>query len=216
MFVRKRDPRYKAHLRAQSLPPVAPSLLNPPSRQAGVESITAYVEQEWQKTSVSGVEDLEWALAEGNGDPEVFECVVCGKSFKSEAAWNSHERSKKHIRNVEVLRRQMEEEGAEFGLPANPSDEVGSEPAEGGEQPGGLATPPVDNGSDTGHEALRGTETPPKYQAQTASIEETLPKGIGESKQILPPEENLSKRDKRRLREAKKQAQVVEDAHVSD
>jgi DnaJ family protein A protein 5 len=181
-----------------------------------VESITVYVEQEWQKTSVSGVEDLDWALAEGNGDPEVFECVVCGKSFKSEAAWNSHERSKKHIRNVEVLRRQMEEEGTEFGLPANSSDEVGFEPAEVGKQPGGLATLPVDNGSDTGHEALRGTETSPKYQAQIASIEETLPEGIGESKQILPPEENLSKRDKRRLREAKKQAQVVEDAHVSD
>jgi len=210
---RQSTARYKAHLKAQSLPPVALSLRSPPARQADGELTTVYVEQEWQKTSVSGAEDLEWALAEGNDDPEVFECVVCGKSFKSEAAWNSHERSKKHIKNVEVLRRQMEEEGTEFGLPANPSDELGFEPAEGGRQPGDLATPPVDNGSDTEHEAPSKTEESQEFQAQKGSAEETLPEDSGENERILPREQNLSKRDKRRLREAQKQAQAVEDAH---
>jgi hypothetical protein len=47
-------------------------------------------------------------------------------------------------------------------------------------------------------------------------MEETLPEGIDETEQTLPQsEQKLSKRDKRKLREAKKQAQAVEDTHVS-
>lgn len=209
MFVRKRDPRYKAHLRAQSQPPVA--LPNPLVRQADTGPTAVYIEQEWQKANVSGVEDLEWALAEGNDDPEVFECVACGKSFKSEAAWNSHERSKKHIKNVEVLRRQMEEEGAELGLPADLSEGLGAEPAEGSEHSGEPSAPPIDSGSDTERETPRKTESP----TQTAPTEETLLEETDEIKPGLPQEIKLSKREKRKLREAKKRVQVVQDAHVS-
>ena len=61
-----------------------------------------YVEQEWQKLDGKGVhDDLEWAIAEGN-DEEEWECVVCNKSFRSEAAWDSHERSKK-VRRTSIL-----------------------------------------------------------------------------------------------------------------
>lgn len=216
MFIRKRDPRYKAHLRTQSLPPVTSQLPNPPTGRADAEPATVYVEQEWQKTSVSGVEDLEWALAEGNDDPEVFECVPCGKSFKSEAAWNSHERSKKHIKNVEVLRHQMAEEATQLGLSVDLSDESGPELTESTKQFGGPSTPPVDDGSDEKDGTPSNTEKPPEYQAQTASVDETSPSGADETEQILPQVQKPSKRDKRRLREARKQAQVVEDAHVSN
>lgn len=44
-------------------------------------------------------DDNDWAGAEGDG--EEWECVVCNKSFRSEAAWNSHERSRKHLKEVE-------------------------------------------------------------------------------------------------------------------
>ena len=44
-------------------------------------------------------DDNEWAGAEMEG--EEWECVVCDKSFRSEAAWNSHERSRKHLKQVE-------------------------------------------------------------------------------------------------------------------
>lgn len=213
MFVRKRDPRYKAHLKAQSLPPPLPDRN---ARQVGEEPAVVYVEQEWQKNGLLGVEDLEWALAEGNDDPDVFECVPCGKSFKSEAAWSSHERSKKHMKNVEVLRRQMMEEAMQLDLPVDPGNESGPELAEGSKQSGGPATPLVDDGSDEGHGTPNVTETPPEPQAQMISAEETLPKGAEETGQVLPQEQKSSKRDKRRLREAKKQAQAVEDAHVSD
>lgn len=214
MFIRKRDPRYKAHLKAQSRPPVTSPLPNLPARQADAEPATVYIEQEWQKTNASGVEDLEWALAEGNDDPEVFECVPCGKSFKSEAAWNSHERSKKHIKSVEVLRLQMAEEAIQLGLPFNPSDDSGPELAEGDMQTGGPAAPPE---SDKDHGAPRSnTDGPPESLPQTASVEETLPGSADRTGRTLPQEQKPSKRDKRRAREAKKQAQAAEDAHVSD
>jgi DnaJ family protein A protein 5 len=162
------------------------------------------------------VEDLEWALAEGNDDPEVFECVPCGKSFKSEASWNSHERSKKHIKNVEVLRRQMAEESIQLGISVNPSDGSGPELAESNKQSKGSATPPIGDGSGEEYETPNNTEKSPGFQAQTASVEETLLRDPDGTRQTLPEEQKPSKRDKRRLREAKKQAKAGEDAHVSD
>jgi DnaJ family protein A protein 5 len=58
---------------------------------------------------------LDWAAAEGE-DPEEWECVACRKTFRSEAAWDSHERSKKHMKEVERLQREMQEENEELGL----------------------------------------------------------------------------------------------------
>lgn len=213
MFVRKRDPRYKAHLKAQSRPPITSPLTEPPTRQANAEPGAVYIEQEWQKANIPGAEDLEWALAEGNDDSEFFECVVCGKSFKSEAAWNSHERSKKHIKNVEVLRRQMEEEGVELGLPTDQNHELGPKPAGESKQSCGSATPPTDNAPDAEHEIPHRTKEPQGSGSQTISIEETSFEDAEGTGPGLIQEQKLSKRDKRKLREAKKQAQAVEDAH---
>ncbi|KAL0580009.1 hypothetical protein V5O48_002012 [Marasmius crinis-equi] len=123
-FLRKRDPRYKDHLARQtqvsgSSTPVATASRKKPTQPP----IEAYVEQDWQKidTRTQHV-DLEWAAAEGE-DPEEWECVACGKTFRSEAAWDSHERSKKHMKEVERLRREMEHENAELGLEKENVDE---------------------------------------------------------------------------------------------
>lgn len=116
MFIRKRDPRYKSHLAHQAQ--LAAAALKPKPKPASGSSTprpTTYVEQEWQRV-LSVDAGLEWAVAEGTEDPEVFECVVCGKSFKSEAAWDSHERSKKHLKAVEMLRLEMEVDVEELGL----------------------------------------------------------------------------------------------------
>lgn len=89
------------------------------------------MEQEWQKAKVKDdAADLEWAAAEG--EDEEWECVACGKSFRSEAAWDSHERSKKHLKAVEALKLQMQEEDEEFGL--DDGDETGL-PEEAGAPP---------------------------------------------------------------------------------
>jgi len=104
--LRKRDPRYKAFQERQLLNTSSQSgtvtpTFNPAAVAAArkrVEASQAYVEQEWQR--VAPVEDdNDWAAAEIGG--EEWECVVCNKTFRSEAAWNSHERSRKHLKEVE-------------------------------------------------------------------------------------------------------------------
>ncbi|KAI9056822.1 DnaJ-domain-containing protein [Trametes sanguinea] len=116
MFIRKRDPRYKTHLARQAQGQSTPQGTRTPNSKPAPAPQTVFVEQEWQKaTPREDDADLEWAAAEGE-DEEEWECVACGKSFRSEAAWDSHERSRKHLRAVETLRRQMEKENEEFGL----------------------------------------------------------------------------------------------------
>ncbi|OSX59062.1 hypothetical protein POSPLADRAFT_1075842 [Postia placenta MAD-698-R-SB12] len=115
-FVRKRDPRYKAHLARQAQSPPPPP---PPSAPASGARTPAHAEtfvaQDWQQAAVlPDAADLEWAAAEGTA--EEWECVACGKRFRSEAAWDSHERSKKHMRAVDALRQQMREDEEELGL----------------------------------------------------------------------------------------------------
>ncbi|KAF8199497.1 hypothetical protein BJ912DRAFT_844738 [Pholiota molesta] len=120
-------PRYKKHLEVQiqnnataSAPSKASNIAKP---QVHVVQHT-YVEQEWQKVEAkSHNADLDWAAAEGD-DSEEWECVACRKTFRSEAAWDSHERSKKHMKEVEMLRREMEEEDEDLELDAEvePSD----------------------------------------------------------------------------------------------
>jgi DnaJ family protein A protein 5 len=85
------------------------------SGTATPNAAVAFVAQDWQKVAESGAADLEWALAEGDEEEE-WECVACGKSFRSEAAWDSHERSKKHLKAVERLAREMAEEDETLGL----------------------------------------------------------------------------------------------------
>ena len=80
---------------------------------------STYVEQEWQRVDKRGTEDdLEWAVAEGD-NLEEWECVACAKTFRSEAAWDSHERSKKHMKEIEKLRREMSLDEEELGLTAD-------------------------------------------------------------------------------------------------
>ncbi|KAI9451065.1 DnaJ-domain-containing protein [Lactarius psammicola] len=116
MFVRKRDPRYKPHIarQGQSPTPTPAAGTTTPKRMAPKST---FVVQDWQKvTELSdAAADLEWARAEGTED-EVWECIACNKTFRSEAAWNSHERSKKHLRTVEQLKREMEDEELELEL----------------------------------------------------------------------------------------------------
>jgi len=116
-FIRKRDPRYKKHQESQSQ---ANNSLTPKTQStahiAKQKAAESYVEQDWQKVETKGLHvDLDWAAAEGE-DVEEWECVACRKTFRSEAAWDSHERSKKHMKEVERLRREMEEEDEEFAL----------------------------------------------------------------------------------------------------
>jgi DnaJ family protein A protein 5 len=101
LFIRKRDPRYKLHLSRSSAS--TPSGSTQPESSAAArkreQAGQAYVEQEWQRVKPEDTGDgAEWEEAEGE---EEWECVACARTFRSEAAWESHERSRKHLREVE-------------------------------------------------------------------------------------------------------------------
>lgn len=69
-----------------------------------------YIEQDWQKIDDRVLDaELNWSAMQGE-NPEEWECVACDKVFRSEAAWTNHERSRKHIKAVESLKRGMREE----------------------------------------------------------------------------------------------------------
>ncbi|KAJ1308012.1 hypothetical protein OPQ81_002083 [Rhizoctonia solani] len=125
LFLRKRDPRFKAYKEAQAK--ATPAEIKPSVGQ-GSPIAAKFVEQEWQRSGTNADDhaDLEWGLAEG--EDEQYECVVCGKSFQSEASWLSHERSKKHLKEVEKLKRQMQEENIELGLGDEPDGKESEEP----------------------------------------------------------------------------------------
>jgi DnaJ family protein A protein 5 len=86
---------------------------------------STFVAQDWQKVAETSdaAADLEWACAEGAEDEE-WECIACNKTFRSEAAWNGHERSKKHLRAVEQLKREMQDEEQELELGQSYDDEL--------------------------------------------------------------------------------------------
>lgn len=102
-FLRKRDSRYKDYMdkQQQSYQSKGSGTSTPlPKISTNTVPATTFVEQEWQKVSVSYDDNDagQWDDAEGG---EEWECVACGRSFRSEAAWMSHERSRKHIKEVE-------------------------------------------------------------------------------------------------------------------
>lgn len=77
----------------------------------------------------------EWIEAEGADE---FECVACQKSFRSEAAWANHERSKKHIKEVERLKREMWKEAELMGEKGDDGEEEVEEGDEGGVEEGSV------------------------------------------------------------------------------
>lgn len=123
-FVRKRDPRYKLYLQSQSQSSSHPPPILSAPIKAQQKPPETYVEQDWQKVDTKGVyNDLDWAAAEGN-DLEEWECVACRKTFRSEAAWDSHERSKKHMKEVERLKREMQADDQDLDLDDENEDEM--------------------------------------------------------------------------------------------
>ncbi|KAH7341313.1 hypothetical protein B0J17DRAFT_610293 [Rhizoctonia solani] len=233
LFLRKRDPRFKAYKEEQA----KSTTIAKPSAGPGSPIAAKFVEQEWQQSRVNVDDhaDLEWGLAEDGG--EEYECVVCGKSFQSEAGWLSHERSKKHIKEVEKLKRQMQQENIEFGL-ADEQDENGSE-----EPPtpvdGGTELLPSDDQEETNTPSTTTKKSKKKKKARGGAIQpDTTEPEVLVDEMVKPMQElkveadeddkeanegedddqkevdkpTLTKRDKRRAKEAAKKAREAEAA----
>lgn len=212
MFIRKRDPRYKTHIARQAQGQSTPQRARTPkpATSATSQPVPQYVEQDWQKTSThDNAADLEWAAAEGE-DEEEWECVACGKSFRSEAAWDSHERSKKHMKAVEALKRQMEQENEELGL--QEEERSGSENGtadrgrDGDPPPSSVdmdeSTAPVEEYEDGAEASVEGElgGEPDERQENDSHLGSKAKRKKGKIKPVRPPSPVVLPRSERRSR----------------
>ncbi|KAK4694909.1 hypothetical protein P7C71_g2749, partial [Lecanoromycetidae sp. Uapishka_2] len=128
-FVKKRDPRYKPNfqteadrqkiMRDKAAAQAARSRAANLAKQAQQEEVPEWMKsRELPETEIS--DDAE------EGVKEQFECVVCKKSFKSEKQYEAHEKSRKHVRAVQHIQRQMQNEDQNLRL---------DEPGEGKNDP---------------------------------------------------------------------------------
>lgn len=110
-FVRKRDPRFVPNTRSeaerQKLLRGAAAAQAARSRAANQARIDEQVVPEWMKMHEPEEETPSESEA---SDEERYECFTCGKIFKSERQYEMHEKSKKHIKTVQQLKRRIEKE----------------------------------------------------------------------------------------------------------
>ncbi|KAH7625956.1 hypothetical protein B0T09DRAFT_60914 [Sordaria sp. MPI-SDFR-AT-0083] len=121
-FVRKRDPRYVPNTQSESerqqILRNSAAAQAARSRAANQEKLAEYVVPDWAQARDDEEQLLsEFSLtSEDESELEVLECVVCNKTFKSEKQFEAHEKSKKHVKAVQQLRRQMKKENADLDL----------------------------------------------------------------------------------------------------
>lgn len=121
-FVRKRDPRYipstKSEAERQKVLRDSAAAQAARSRAANQEKLAeSYVIPDWaQSRGDADIDNAEFSLSEEESEVEHIECVVCNKTFKSEKQYEAHEKSKKHVKAVQQLRRQMKQENEHFHL----------------------------------------------------------------------------------------------------
>ena len=118
-FVKKRDPRFTPNTQSEAerqkiLRNVA-SAQATRSRAANRAKAAAGVELPvWAQST--GVEEEGISDEEAGVPKQEFECVVCKKTFKSEKQFEMHEKSKKHKKAAQQLRREIQIEDATLNL----------------------------------------------------------------------------------------------------
>lgn len=135
-FVRKRDPRYipnkqseadrQKTLRDSAATQAARARAANQDKLANESPFVA----EWARGDDEPEIHEEFASSEEESEDESFECVVCDKVFKSEKQYESHEKSRKHVKALQQLRRRMKKEGHDLDLDADVSA-ASSQPDEG-------------------------------------------------------------------------------------
>ena len=140
-FVKKRDPRFQPSQQGekdrQAALKQAANAQAARSRAANVAKESSQEQEsvpDWMKTSAA--DEHEATAADWNSeedDPrEEFECVVCNKTFKSEKQFEAHEKSKKHVKAVQQIKRQMRQENHDLNLDQEVDDAPSSAAPEEG------------------------------------------------------------------------------------
>ena len=120
-FVRKRDPRVQNNQKSEAerqkaLREVATAQAarSRAARQAELQDAGADAIPEWAKSRTK--EEYEGGFSsESEVEEHEWDCVVCDKTFKSEAQFKAHEKSKKHVRGLKQLKKELHDEGTEIG-----------------------------------------------------------------------------------------------------
>jgi DnaJ family protein A protein 5 len=112
-FARKRDPRYQENQKSEAErqrilrdATAAQKARSRAARQARMEGMDTAAVPDWAKSRPVDEHEGDFSSEEESEQHE-FECVVCHKSFKSEAQYGAHEKSKKHVKLVKQLRKDM-------------------------------------------------------------------------------------------------------------
>ncbi len=128
-FVRKRDPRYTPN--TQTAEDKAKAQRDARKAQAARARAVQIAKMEQEEQAVS-----HWATArpadevdeesEEEVDEDIYECVACNKTFKSERQYDAHEKSKKHQKAIQALKKKMQKDNAHLDLDedALKSDEI--------------------------------------------------------------------------------------------
>jgi DnaJ family protein A protein 5 len=142
-FVRKRDPRVQNNQKSEAErqkalreATAAQAARSRAARQAKLEDMNAAAIPEWAKSRPAKDEHEGGFSSESEVEEHEYDCVVCDKTFKSEAQFKAHEKSKKHTKLLKQLQREMRAEGATLELQAErsaPQPEV--EPSDEEETP---------------------------------------------------------------------------------
>ena len=131
-FVKKRDHRYKTNIKseAERQKTLRDAAIGQAARQrAANQAKQAQTETvpDWMRSSE--VEDDENPYDVADSVKEHFECVVCNKIFKSENQYEAHEKSKKHIRAIQHIKKQMQQEDKSLQFEEAKSESADGEPS---------------------------------------------------------------------------------------
>lgn len=163
-FVRKRDPRYMSNPQTeadrQKILRDAAAAQAAKSRAANQAKLEEQVVPEW--TKVETVAEQVDTEEEQEEEQKHVECVVCKKIFKSEKQYEAHEKSKKHVKAVQQLRREIQIGEGELGLDNANVEEPGLVALENEMNTMNLAETPVD---------LAGQTQPIRVVAHTEPVE---------------------------------------------
>ncbi|KAF2813880.1 DnaJ-domain-containing protein [Mytilinidion resinicola] len=115
-FVRKRDPRYTPH--TQTVEEREKTLRDAARAQAARQKAAnaAKIQGKVPDWATSRNAEDEEDEVEEESDEEQYECVACHKTFKSERQYDAHEKSKKHQKAVQALKRQMQKDNRHLNL----------------------------------------------------------------------------------------------------
>jgi len=116
-FVRKRDPRYTPQTEEQKAKAQQEARKAQVARARAAQ--LAKLDQEAQalpEWATTRPDDELEEETEEEVEEDLYECVACNKTFKSERQYDAHEKSKKHQKAIQALKWKMQKDNAKLDL----------------------------------------------------------------------------------------------------